>query len=1649
MKESSKEEKELKTLYKKSVIFVLIALLLISSIPTTIFADDNSETPDVYTYKDYPGIPEAVDPGTPEYSGEENPVPEEPVPYDPSSSMLEDIYDANLAAGGEEFWFDEVLERTGAAGGTDLFTRGRALYMFVHNPSVLGFAGGYAYREMPSGSERDMYTITLSDTSLSEDSSERKQYPSHWTSEHHGDDVSIEQKKFITHNNVAVTILNMTNTSDDSLTKMLTVSSPLVDTPSEDGSELTGVQTARFDLTTMYPRLSGDGLTVDDSDLTRSITLEPGESTTVKIQMGVTTEEIPESTTDYERFAQYDPNTAFSTHLDEYNQFWHENVPYIDIDDENIKKMSYYRTFLNRFNYLDANIPGNDFQFPVSIEGVLGYNNAIQLTQPMHMQDLKYFRDPLFSYGNWVSSGESSKFSAFQDNPGDPNNWNNTYAQWIADEAWESYKVHGGDLDILENLARYTEGDIYGQLEKYDTEENYLVQYDWGSLTGNDADAVALNWRDRDQDRTDQSSFNYSGARAAAEIYEILGNEEKAQEMTELADNIQQAMLDILWDDSEGDNGKVFKQRDIESGELVPWKDQQNWSPFTHGVVPTDTDEYIEALRFYADAEQFPIMPFFTANQYDKQLAVEAGRGGTNNFSNINSTLQSRLFSEAIREYPSEYISPEMYRKLIEWLTWTQYIDGDNRYPNNEEFWNSYNEETQTIEYRSWIPHNILGAYNFSIIEDIAGMQPRLDDTLELWPINMGYEYFTVNNLRYHDSDLTIVWDEPNGTQHYENAPEGYSVYLDGQLVFTVSELVHLTYDPTTGDVIIEDENSDADILFNEAKEDTFKEATDVSLTSNERTVDMFQKAGVDLSEETGGLENLARGKDVSASYTAVGSNPEDVTAAENAVNGFTVSGLPTTRGSHYAAPNPIWGTKGSPNEQDWFEVDFGEETSFDNVKLYFYNDKHENNYREPLYYMIQYYDGSEWVSVPNQKQSPLQANFNEVKFNTITAEKMRVLMTPYPGIDMGLKEIQVFETGIEVPIEENQAPEVEIFIDSNFDQPMQKQLYATVRDDGQEFNFPELTWDVESGPGTVIFSDPNSISTIANFSEEGTYTLSLSAFDGEYTTTAEIEVAVEMTFVNLARSATPSTSFVSSWEDLNAINNGIDPESSTDKTGGAYGNWNHPSETQWVQYTWEDEVVINQSDVYWWTDGGGIQMPQSYELEYLDSDGNWQDVEVISGLEVEPDEYNTTTFEPVKTTALRMTITRGNQWTGILEWKVFEPPYTLEPEDVKVRVMTEEEPELPETVTKVYNHIGITQEVGVTWESLSEEQLEETDVSYDISGALDSSHEMIQGTVYIRSEPRSSIQINTVEEKNLITLEGNEPRLPSFVEVLYNDGSRDNLFAEVTWDSIDPSEYSEPGEFTVEGTVEGTNLPAVANITVLELWSDVSRIIPKRVTTNVGVEPDLPSTVSLVLEDDSTIVREVTWDSIDPSEYEEVGEFTVSGSVFGTDIEAEAHVTVELTVDSFNQLLDEAKDYSNEYYIYTEDSFGALQDAIETAESLDLDELSEEELYDAYTMLQSAIDSLEEIARTFDNLAHLTETFIVENDAPGSDGIINALVKKLENAEKASDQGDTEEANDLLQSYIDQVISQTDRSITAEQADVFIWWAEQLMIEE
>ncbi|MGW3567670.1 discoidin domain-containing protein [Streptomyces sp. NPDC000941] len=919
--------------------------------------------------------------GFPTFSGPAVPAP--PVAYT-TGDMMRSIYDAESS--GTDFWMDRLLARSGNdPAGSWLMSRGRAVFMKTHDPAVLGFGGHVAYWE--SISDKNAYSIAISPGTFTEQVSQRKQMPSHWKSVHTSGSITVDQTKFITDNNVAVTNLSIKNNGSSSTTLQLRATSPYA--TSGTGSELTGQVNAYNNLTTIRPRLTGDGFTANSGGLNRSVTIAAGATVTAKVVMGFITDEIPDSLTEYNTYAGYSNATAFATHVKAYNLWWAQNVPYIDVPEPAIKKNIYYRWWLMRFNSLDANIPGQTFQFPSSTEGVLGYNNAIALTQPMHIDDLKYLRNPMYAYGDWLNVGQVSKGGRFLDNPGDPENWSNSYTQYIAEAAWKSYQIHGGQPAIAGNLAHYAEGDVKGQLAYYDHDNNKLIEYDWGALTGNDADAVSFHWKPGNMDRA-ESAYQYSGAMAAAQAYDAIGNTAKATEMRTLANQIKDAIVNVLWNPSR----QLFEHRLKSTNEWVPWKEINNYYPFSVGAVP-NTSTYKQALRLFNDPAQYPVFPFYTANQVDKKAAADAGNPGSNNFSTINSTVQFRLYSSVLRNYSNSWMTATDYKKLLYWNTWAQYVGGNTQWPDANEFWADWNGSG--IDYRSWIHHNILGSSNWTVIEDVAGLRPRNDAKVEVSPINIGWDHFAVNNLRYRNADLSIVWDDPaDGVARYPGVPEGYSIFINGNRVATVSTLVPFTWDPATGEV-----TTSGTVTYHTAVPGL--QAPNQVVQNSSRLVDMFAKAGVDLTADS---TNLASGATVSASYTGSGSN----------VSG-AVDGYPTNE--------PFWGAGGSPNSQDWYELNFGTSRTLNEVRLHFKDSRPAGaTYRAPSAYTIQYYNGSSWVDAPGQTKTPAapQANYNVVRFPSLNAQRIRVLATNASGAKTGLTEVKVYNrsgSGVRPPMKD------------------------------------------------------------------------------------------------------------------------------------------------------------------------------------------------------------------------------------------------------------------------------------------------------------------------------------------------------------------------------------------------------------------------------------------------------------------------------------------------------------------------------------------------------------------------------------------------------------------------------------------------------
>lgn len=78
-------------------------------------------------------------------------------------------------------------------------------------------------------------------------------------------------------------------------------------------------------------------------------------------------------------------------------------------------------------------------------------------------------------------------------------------------------------------------------------------------------------------------------------------------------------------------------------------------------------------------------------------------------------------------------------------------------------------------------------------------------------------------------------------------------------------------------------------------------------------------------------------------------------------------------------------------------------------------------------------------------------------------------------------------------------------------------------------------------------------------------------------------------------------------------------------------------------------------------------------------------------------------------------------------------------------------------------------------------------------------------------------LTLSSIQPLNVETVVGTAPVLPNTVIAVYNDEETTRQL-NVTWDEVKSSDYASEGSFTVQGTVEGTSIKAVATIKVRTL---------------------------------------------------------------------------------------------------------------------------------------------------------------------------------------------------------------------------------------
>ncbi len=145
----------------------------------------------------------------------------------------------------------------------------------------------------------------------------------------------------------------------------------------------------------------------------------------------------------------------------------------------------------------------------------------------------------------------------------------------------------------------------------------------------------------------------------------------------------------------------------------------------------------------------------------------------------------------------------------------------------------------------------------------------------------------------------------------------------------------------------------------------------------------------------------------------------------------------------------------------------------------------------------------------------------------------------------------------------------------------------------------------------------------------------------------------------NIASSATVSTSYISPWETLSAINNGVTPANSADNSTGAYGNWSGEANYgiyNYVEYSWTSSQNLSSTQVYWWDDNVGIDQPTDAYIQYWDGSA-WI---TAGGIGLALNQWNSIPLN-VSTTGIRIYM-KSAMATGVLEWEAYDGGTICEP---------------------------------------------------------------------------------------------------------------------------------------------------------------------------------------------------------------------------------------------------------------------------------------------------------------------------------------------------------------------------------------------------
>jgi hypothetical protein len=653
------------------------------------------------------------------------------------------------------------------------------------------------------------------------------------------------------------------------------------------------------------------------------------------------------------------------------------NVPFLEIDDQEIQDVYYYRWKLFRSHVRDIGPEGTTvLEFLDNVPWARQPFTDLNDSASFHILEGRWLRDPaiidslidhLYTGGANDRHFSESIAAATESRilvTGDPSPGLRHLGEMRAIfDQWDDHLDRERGLYWIEPLLDATEYTIAsidasgaGFTQEPSTDQNR------NGFTGGYSFRPSIN------------SYQYANALAIAHVASLAGLSEVSTEYSRKAAALRRAVVEQLWNPALVHFVDRYQRstQHVTAGNFIRGRELVGYVPWTFELPPKDTmssRQLADAWRHVLAQTEFAgahglrtVEPsyarYLVQYRYDRVTGKPECQWNGPSWPFQTSQVLTGL-ANLLDDYSQSVITAADYLQLLRQYARQHLPAGDQ--PDIQE---DYDPDTgKPIVGLARSHHYEHSTYVDLIINGLIGIRPRGDETFEIAPLipaespttGRTIRYFALQNLVYHGHEVQVLYDAM-GSRY--GVGKGLSVFIDGERLYGPGLLARVS----------------------------------IALPKRTTSANMTIRR-VDLAANPG----IAEGPVASASSVA------PVSSIAEGIDG-RLWFFPSN-------PNGWSPSEASDRSNSWYSVDFRRSHRIGSVELYFLADGVE--YAAPSAYRLQYLTAKGWREVPAQRRTPripLANGENEITFPPLTAQRLRVVFThPVSRANFRLIELKAF----------------------------------------------------------------------------------------------------------------------------------------------------------------------------------------------------------------------------------------------------------------------------------------------------------------------------------------------------------------------------------------------------------------------------------------------------------------------------------------------------------------------------------------------------------------------------------------------------------------------------------------------------------------